>query len=113
MKWPCSQCWHEATAKVRRSGDAAGEGAAQGNHGAIDPDGDRIATGPDFPDHLERLPRHADIGDRQVVPGHVRFAHCVASPGKYIAIVSTTVETADPIAEIAPGLALVGEVMER
>ena len=43
----------------------------------------------------------------------VSFAHCVASPGKYIAIVSTTVETADPIAEIAPGLALVGEVMER
>ena len=43
----------------------------------------------------------------------VSFAHCVASPGKYIAIVSTTVETADPIGEIAPGLALVGEIMER
>ncbi len=43
----------------------------------------------------------------------VSFAHCVASAGKYIAIVSTTVETANPIQEIAPGLALVGEIMER
>jgi Rab GDP dissociation inhibitor len=43
----------------------------------------------------------------------VSFAHAVASAGKYIAIVSTTVETANPLQEIAPGLALLGDIMER
>ncbi|KAM9327980.1 rab GDP dissociation inhibitor beta-like [Pholidichthys leucotaenia] len=35
----------------------------------------------------------------------VSFAHCVAAKGKYIAIVSTTVETNDPEAEVKPALA--------
>ena len=39
----------------------------------------------------------------------VSHAHCVASPGKYIAIVSTTVETTNPINELQPGLALLGK----
>ena len=43
----------------------------------------------------------------------VSHAHCVASAGKYIAIVSTTVETANPVAELTPGITLLGEVMER
>jgi Rab GDP dissociation inhibitor len=43
----------------------------------------------------------------------VSFAHSVASAGKYIAIVSTTVETANPSQEVQPGLALLGEIMER
>jgi Rab GDP dissociation inhibitor len=43
----------------------------------------------------------------------VSFAHCVASAGKYIAIVSTTVETATPMQEITPGLQLLGDIMER
>ena len=43
----------------------------------------------------------------------VSSAHCVASQGKYIAIVSTTVETANPIHELQPGLALLGRILER
>jgi len=43
----------------------------------------------------------------------VSHAHNVASGGKYIAIVSTTVETADPLREIAPGIALLGPILER
>jgi len=34
--------------------------------------------------------------------------HCVAPKGKWVASVSTTVETSDPEAELAPGLALLG-----
>ena len=43
----------------------------------------------------------------------VSSAHCVASQGKYIAIVSTTVETGNPINELQPGLALLGKILER
>ena len=43
----------------------------------------------------------------------VSYAHMVASPGKYIAIVSTTVETANPLREIEPGLQLLGHILER
>jgi Rab GDP dissociation inhibitor len=43
----------------------------------------------------------------------VSFAHRVAARGAYVAIVSTKVETDDPLAEIAPALALLGPVMER
>jgi Rab GDP dissociation inhibitor len=39
----------------------------------------------------------------------VSSAHCVAGKGKYIAIVSTTVETDDPRAELEPGVKLLGE----
>jgi len=43
----------------------------------------------------------------------VSFAHMVAAPGKYIAIVSTTVETNNPMREIEPGVSLLGQVLER
>lgn len=43
----------------------------------------------------------------------VSFAHNVASPGKYIAIVSTTVETENPIAELTSGFNLLGKILER
>jgi len=43
----------------------------------------------------------------------VSSAHNVAAPGMYIAIVSTTVETANPMAEIQPGIALLGKILER
>ena len=36
--------------------------------------------------------------------------HCVAPKGKWVAFVSTTVETADPEGELAPGLALLGVI---
>merc|ERR1712156_1389888 len=39
--------------------------------------------------------------------------HQVAHEGYYIAIVSTTVETADPKAEVAPGIALLGSIVAR
>lgn len=41
------------------------------------------------------------------------YAHNVAPNGKYIAFVSTTVETANPEAELAPGLALLGVIDEK
>ena len=37
-------------------------------------------------------------------------AHCVSPRGKWLAFVSTTVETASPEAELAPGLALLGAI---
>lgn len=43
----------------------------------------------------------------------VSAAHSVAAPGKFIAIVSTTVETADPSREIQPGIALLGRILQR
>lgn len=43
----------------------------------------------------------------------VSSTHQVASAGRYIAIASTTVETANPIAELAPGIALIGDILER
>jgi Rab GDP dissociation inhibitor len=43
----------------------------------------------------------------------VSNAHCVAGKDCYIAIVSTTVETAAPLREVEPGIALLGSVLER
>jgi Rab GDP dissociation inhibitor len=43
----------------------------------------------------------------------VSSAHSVSSNGKYIAIVSTTVETREPIRELEPGIQLLGKVVER
>lgn len=43
----------------------------------------------------------------------VSFSHCVASPGKYVAIASTTVETNDPLSELKPAFDLLGPVMQR
>lgn len=41
------------------------------------------------------------------------FKHKVAAQGKYIALVSTTVETDNPEKEIEPGLALLGAIEEK
>jgi Rab GDP dissociation inhibitor len=43
----------------------------------------------------------------------VSAAHCVAAKGKWIAIVSTEVETDDPLAEIKVATDLLGPVLER
>ncbi len=43
----------------------------------------------------------------------VSFAHNVAAAGRYIAIVSTTVESNNPIAELDAGFKLLGNIMER
>ena len=43
----------------------------------------------------------------------VSNGHCVAAKGLYTAIVSTTVETNDPKAEIQPGIELLGSITER
>lgn len=40
-------------------------------------------------------------------------SHNVASKDKYIAFVSTTVETGSPEMELSPGLAILGEVQEK
>uniref|UniRef100_A0A8C1R625 Rab GDP dissociation inhibitor n=1 Tax=Cyprinus carpio TaxID=7962 RepID=A0A8C1R625_CYPCA len=41
------------------------------------------------------------------------FAHNVAAEGKYMAVVSTMVETCNPEKEVAPGLALLEPIMEK
>merc|ERR1712110_426116 len=43
----------------------------------------------------------------------VSSAHNVAATGKYLAIVATTVETANPEAELRPGLDLLGNIREK
>lgn len=40
-------------------------------------------------------------------------AHRVVPQGHYIAIVSTTVETDDPLQEVKPGLDLLGDIVEQ
>lgn len=40
-------------------------------------------------------------------------SHNVASKDKFIAFVSTTVETATPEMELSPGLAILGEVQQK
>jgi len=40
-------------------------------------------------------------------------AHCIAPKGKYVAIVSTVIETGDPMHEIAPALALLGPIRHQ
>ena len=57
---------------------------------------------------LVQLPFFLDI-----YVGCVSFAHNVASEGHYIAIVSTTVETANPEAELKPGLDLLGPIEQK
>lgn len=37
----------------------------------------------------------------------------VASPGKYIAIASTTAQTNDPVSELTPAFNLLGKILER
>ena len=43
----------------------------------------------------------------------VSSSHCVVPKGKYMAIVSTTVETGNPETECLPGLQLLGNILER
>lgn len=43
----------------------------------------------------------------------ISYAHNVAAQGKYIAIVSTTVETSDPEKEIKPALDLLEPVEQK
>lgn len=43
----------------------------------------------------------------------VSSAHNVCAKGKFIAMVSTTVETSNPEAELKPGLDLLGPVDEK
>ncbi|RXN06573.1 rab GDP dissociation inhibitor beta-like protein [Labeo rohita] len=41
------------------------------------------------------------------------YAHNVAAEGKYVAVVSTMVETCNPEKEVQPGLALLEPIMEK
>merc|ERR1712113_876322 len=43
----------------------------------------------------------------------VSWAHCIAAKDKYVAIVSTVVETSDPEKEIEPAIKLLGPVLEK
>jgi Rab GDP dissociation inhibitor len=45
--------------------------------------------------------------------GCISFAHNVVPKGKYVAIVSTTVETSDPIKELKPAFDLLGPIAEQ
>lgn len=43
----------------------------------------------------------------------VSFAHNVAPPGKYIVMISTTVESGNPLEEVAPALQLLGPILHQ
>ncbi|XP_955408.1 rabgdi protein, putative [Theileria annulata] len=43
----------------------------------------------------------------------VSYSHGVTSKGKFVCIISTTVETNDPVSEITPALGLIGKVEEH
>lgn len=43
----------------------------------------------------------------------VSSAHSVSSKGMYIAIVSSTAETSNPVKEIEPAISLLGKILER
>jgi len=43
----------------------------------------------------------------------ISWAHCIAAKDKYVAIVSTVVETGNPEKEIEPALALLGPIMQK
>ena len=43
----------------------------------------------------------------------VSSSHAICAKGLYVAIVSTTVESDNPEAELEPGLALLGEILEQ
>ena len=43
----------------------------------------------------------------------VSYAHNVAADGKYVAMVSTTVETINPEKEVKPGLELLEPILEK
>ncbi len=56
----------------------------------------------------KQVNRHSDIYVTMV-----SYTHNVASKGWFVAMVSTTVETANPEAEIQPGVALLGPVKQK
>jgi len=56
----------------------------------------------------KQVKRHSDI-----YIGCISFAHNVVPKGKYVAIVSTTVETNDPVKELKPALDLLGPIVEQ
>jgi len=43
----------------------------------------------------------------------VSYTHAVAAKNFFLALVATNVETADPVAELRPGLDLLGPVLEK
>ena len=72
-----------------------------------------------IPDTSDSLSCQIIVPQNQVNRRHdiyvccVSYAHNVASKGKYLAIVSTTVETSNPEAELAPGLRILGNIDEK
>ena len=69
--------------------------------------------------HPSQTPCSLSVSFSALLPVCCRYvfccssAHNVAPTGKYIAFVSTNVETANPEAELAPGLALLGPIDEK
>lgn len=58
------------------------------------------------------IPQNQVGRKNDIYVGLISFAHNVAAKGKYIAICSTTVETADPKAELKVALDLLGPILE-
>jgi Rab GDP dissociation inhibitor len=56
---------------------------------------------------------HACLYVTDIYVACVSYTHQVASKGFFIALVSTTVETANPEAELKPGLDLLGPIMDK
>lgn len=72
-----------------------------------------------IPDTADGLSCQIIVPQNQVNRRHdiyiccVSYAHNVASKGKYLAIISTTVETENPEEELGPGLRVLGNIDEK
>ncbi|EGC37087.1 Rab GDP dissociation inhibitor alpha [Dictyostelium purpureum] len=59
------------------------------------------------------IPQKQVKRESDIYVGVISAPHMVCPKGKFIAIVSTTVETADPEKELAPAYALLGQIQEK
>lgn len=73
-----------------------------------------VITGTDNAESVQIIIPAREINRKNdIYVAMVSNAHMVAAKGKYIAIVSTAVESNRPIAELNAGVALLGPILER
>merc|ERR1712032_1506164 len=75
--------------------------------------GDQVATAPHIIGDPSYFPKEKIVSGKKVVRSICFLNHPIAPKGKYIAIVSTEVETDNPLRELAAGIQLLGKIEER
>eukprot|EP00010_Vexillifera_abyssalis_P003541 CAMPEP_0201560094 /NCGR_PEP_ID=MMETSP0173_2-20130828/78084_1 /ASSEMBLY_ACC=CAM_ASM_000268 /TAXON_ID=218659 /ORGANISM="Vexillifera sp., Strain DIVA3 564/2" /LENGTH=447 /DNA_ID=CAMNT_0047974523 /DNA_START=27 /DNA_END=1370 /DNA_ORIENTATION=+ len=58
------------------------------------------------------IPQNSVGRNHDIYVSMVSSAHNIAAKGYYVAMVSTTVETKDPVSELKPGLDILGDIVE-